>query len=210
MEAGSSRPFVSSISVKLIRLAARLFAATPKSFIRRVCFIFMPALEGGGGYKKTKKKVEGWWEIRGKRLEEQQDLKVRRHLQSSGDQVSHNFTPTPAHRQQCPSPALQGLGLISASVGKQLGHTEEVSSAPTVPPGQSIMGHNPNSANKQTELPPSSHVSKYGKEFKNLTTLQRSDVRENPQDSAHSPVYFGLRWGFLHPQASWMGVILGF
>lgn len=29
-----------------------------------------------------------------------------------------------------------------------------------------------NSANKQTELSPSSHVSKYGKEFKNLTTLQ--------------------------------------
>lgn len=33
-------------------------------------------------------------------------------------------------------------GLISASVGSQLGHTEEVTSAPTVPPVRSIKGHN--------------------------------------------------------------------
>lgn len=125
MEAGSCRPFISSISVKLIRLAACLLAATSKSFKRRVCFLFMPASEGGGRYKKTKNKVEGWWEIWGKRLEEQQDLKVRRHPQSSRDQVSRKFTPTPAHHQQCPSPALRGLGLISASVGKQLGHKEQ-------------------------------------------------------------------------------------
>lgn len=37
-----------------------------------------------------KKKVEGWWELRGKRLEEQREVKVRRHLRSSGDQVSRN------------------------------------------------------------------------------------------------------------------------
>lgn len=88
MEAGSYHPFISSISVKLITLAARLLAATPKSFKRSECFIFMTASGGGGRYKKMKKKVEGWWEIRAKRLEEQQDLKVRQHLQSSGDGVS--------------------------------------------------------------------------------------------------------------------------
>lgn len=83
MEAGLYHPFISSISVKLITLAA-----TPKSFKRSECFIFMTASGGGGRYKKMKKKVEGWWEVRAKRLIEQQDLKVRQHLQSSGDGVS--------------------------------------------------------------------------------------------------------------------------
>lgn len=47
-----------------------------------------------------KKKVEGWWELRGKRLEEQRELKVRRHLRSSGDQVSRNFNATPTRYQK--------------------------------------------------------------------------------------------------------------
>lgn len=120
-------------------------------------YLHASASEGGGRYNKTKKKAEGWWEIRGKRLEEQPDLKVRRRLRSSGDQVSHPNTSSLTEM----SSSFTGPGLISARVGKQLGHAEEVSSAPTVPPGRSIMGHNTNSANEPTELPPSSHVSKY-------------------------------------------------
>ena len=57
MEADLYLTFISSISVKLIKLAACLLAATTVSFKRRVCFIFMTASGGGGRYKKMKTKV---------------------------------------------------------------------------------------------------------------------------------------------------------
>lgn len=89
-------------------------------------------------------------------------IHVRFWFSRAGEVTDRLFKTSSGHRQ-LPRlhPARQDPGLISASVGKQLGHTE--GSFICVPPASEHQGSQrsgANSANEQTELSPSSHVSK--------------------------------------------------